>query len=86
MAKLFPDPQPEYFPSSYKPYTVESLIAFLQTVDPKLPVAYKLHSEQCLLEEGDIEVVSLCLPRPDGWVQNQRPDKPTQEYLLFPGN
>lgn len=92
MAKLFPDPvKPEedtghYFPTTHAAYTVASLVAYLQTLDPSLPVAYKLHSEQCLLEEEDIEVVELCEARPDGWVQNKRPDKPTQTYLLLPGN
>jgi hypothetical protein len=66
--------------------TVRELIAFLQTQPQELPVAYKCYSEQVLLEQEDISVVRLCHPRPDGWIQNQRPDMPTTEYLLFPGN
>lgn len=66
--------------------TVKELIEFLQTKPPHLSVAYHLHSEQLLLEAKDIEIKSFCLPRPDGWIQDARPDKPTQEYLVFPGN
>lgn len=66
--------------------TVADLIKYLQTQPQDWLVAYKLHSEQCLLDIHDIEPCIGCLPRSDGWVQNQRPDKPTLEYLLFPGN
>jgi hypothetical protein len=65
---------------------VSELIQFLQTFPQDLPVAYDLHSEQCLMEPGDIEIRDLCLPREDGWVANPRPDKPSQTYLVFPGN
>lgn len=66
--------------------TVKELIEFLKTQPQDLLVAYKICSEQCLLEEMDIEIKDLCEARPDGWVQNQRPDKPTVKYLVFPGN
>lgn len=66
--------------------TVKELIDLLATYPKDLPVAYRCHSEQVLLEAKDIEIVDLCHPRPDGWVQNYRPDMPTQQYLLFPGN
>lgn len=66
--------------------TVADLIAYLQTMPQTLPVAYRLHSEQCLLEAADISVVRACTPRPDGWTQDARPDMPTQRYLMFPGN
>jgi hypothetical protein len=66
--------------------TVKELIDFLQTQPQHLPVAYRLYSEQCLLRANAIKIASLCIPRPDGWVHDSRPDKPTQEYLLFPGN
>ena len=66
--------------------TVKELIAFLQTQPQDLQVAYRLFSEFCLLEPEHIGVDSLCPPRPDGWVACRRPDKPTQEYLVFPGN
>ena len=66
--------------------TVKELIDVLLTYKQDLPVAYSIYSEQCLLEAKDIAVVDLCHPRPDGWVQHKRPDMPTQQYLLFPGN
>jgi len=65
---------------------VAELIEFLKKQPQDLPVAYKCCSEQCLLEEKEIEIVKLCAPRPDGWIQNWRYDKPLQNYLLFPGN
>lgn len=69
-----------------EPVTVADLIAHLQTLDPSLPVVYRIFSEQCLLELDDLNVEALCHPRPDGWVQNKRPDMPSQDYLLLPGN
>lgn len=66
--------------------TVKELIDLLATYQKDLPVAYRLHSEQCLMKPDDICVVDLCHARPDGWVQDKRPDMPTQQYLLFPGN
>lgn len=68
---------------------VEELIVFLQTQPQDLQVAYEIHSEQCLLETADIKIREACKPRPDGWVHNKRPDKQTQDYLMylmFPGN
>lgn len=66
--------------------TVAELIAFLQTQQQDLQVTYARHSEQCLLEISDITIESNGVARPDGWVQNARPDMPTVEYLSFPGN
>lgn len=66
--------------------TVAELIELLKTYRQDLPVAYKLFSEQCMLEAKDINVESLCAAREDGWVPNARPDKPTVEYLVLPGN
>lgn len=66
--------------------TVAELIAFLNTLPQDILVAYSKYSEQCLLEKRMISVESLCAPRADGWIQASRPDKPTQLYLLFPGN
>ena len=65
--------------------TVAELIAFLQTQPQDIQVAYCLHSEQCLMQLEDIGVLDACAPRPDGWIQDKRPDMPTQRYLLFPG-
>lgn len=66
--------------------TVAELVAHLKTFQQDLPVAYNIFSEQCLMEPNQIVTQELCLPREDGWVANQRPDKPTQTYLVFPGN
>jgi hypothetical protein len=66
--------------------TVRELISLLQTYPPDLPVAYRIFSENCLLEAKDIEIEMLCEPRDDGWVADQRPDKPSIPYLVLPGN
>ena len=66
--------------------TVSELIKFLQQQPQDIQVAYQLFSEQRLVGADDMSVVDLCQPRDDGWVQNKRPDKPTQQYLLLPGN
>lgn len=65
---------------------VLDLIELLKTYPQDLPVVYQLHSENCLLEAGDISVEELCEEREDGWVANKRPDKPTMTYLVLPGN
>lgn len=69
-----------------KGMTVAELIVFLLTQPQDLLVAYQIYSEQALLEPGDISVVRACHPRADGWIHNKRPDRPTREYLMFPGN
>ena len=66
--------------------TVAELIELLKAYPQDLPVAYSKYSEQCLLDPKDIGIGSACLPRPDGWVQSRRPDMPTCDYLMFPGN
>lgn len=66
--------------------TVSELIDFLKTQPQHLPVAYRAYSEQSLLEAKDVKIEELCEPRPDGWVQDRRPDMPTCQYLVFPGN
>ncbi len=66
--------------------TVADLIAFLQTQPQDLQVAYRIHSEQCLLAAADISITEEGEPRADGWIQNKRPDMPKQNYLMFPGN
>lgn len=66
--------------------TVAELIRHLNKFDPNLPVAYQVYSEQALLDADEVKLAELCEPRPDGWVQNYRPDKPTRLYVLFPGN
>ena len=66
--------------------TVAEFIDYLQTQPQDLQVAYRRSSEQVLLEADEIEVVEKCKPRADGWIQDKRPDMPTQRYLLLPGN
>lgn len=65
---------------------VKDLIAYLQTQPEDMQVAFKLYSEQCLLELEHLKVEELCEPRSDGWIQDKRSDKPSQIYLVFPGN
>lgn len=64
--------------------TVAQLIEYLKTQPQDLLVAYEIHSEQCLLELDDIMILDLCVARPDGWIQNKRPDMPTVKYLVLP--
>lgn len=66
--------------------TVAELIDALTAYPQDMPVAYQRYSEYDLLDDGEIGVVEACLPRGDGWVQRKRPDKETQNYLMFPGN
>ncbi len=66
--------------------TVKELIKFLEKQPQDIQVGYQCYSEQCILEEENIAIESFCEPRNDGWVQNKRPDMPTQDYLMFPGN
>lgn len=66
--------------------TVADLIEFLRAQPQDLVVLYRRCSEQVLLEVDQIRTEDLCEPRPDGWVQNGRPDMPKRKYLLFPGN
>jgi len=68
------------------PMTVKSLIEFLQTQRQDMPVVFEMYSELCEIDFKSITVQKHCLPRQDGWVHRQRPDKPEQEYLVFPGN
>jgi hypothetical protein len=66
--------------------TVAELIKFLQTQPQDLQVAYAIYSEYCLMETADIQIQKHCEPRPDGWIQQSRPDMRTKSYLMFPGN
>jgi len=69
-----------------KAITVSDLIDFLKNQRQDLPVAYRCFSEFVLMEVSEIEISELCHPRADGWVHDNRPDKPTMEYIVFPGN
>lgn len=63
---------------------VKELIEYLQTQPQDIQVAIEKFSDQLLLESKDICLFNACAPRPDGWIQSERPDMPTQTYLLFP--
>jgi len=65
---------------------VSELIEFLKTQPQDLTVIYRCCSESCVLEAEEIYLGEACEPRPDGWVQNKRPDMPTRTYLILPGN
>lgn len=65
---------------------VSELIEYLQTQPQDLEVVYKCFSEQVLLDADELEVIEVCPPRQDGWIQDKRGDMPTQQYLCFPGN
>lgn len=66
--------------------TVAELIEFLKTQPQDVQVAYQIYSEYVLLKAEEIEIYEGCVPREDGWIHSKRPDKPTQKYLMFPGN
>lgn len=65
---------------------VSELIEFLKAQQQDLDVIYRCCSEACMLEACDIYIGEQCEPRPDGWVANKRPDKPSRTYLILPGN
>jgi len=66
--------------------TVAELIEFLKTQPKNLPIVFEMYSEYLVLESKAIKTETLCYPRNDGWVHEKRPDKESQEYLVFPGN
>jgi hypothetical protein len=65
---------------------VKELVELLNKIDPEMIVCYELFSERCVLTPEELKIVDACIARPDGWIQNARPDKETQKYLCFPGN
>lgn len=65
---------------------VAELITHLQTLPQDFEVVYCLFSERVQMKANEIEIVEACQPRPDGLVQDKRPDMPTQLYVCFPGN
>ena len=65
---------------------VSEFIEFLKTKPQDLLVVHGMYSEQCLLDASAIKVEEFSCPRPDGWVESRRKDKPTMQYLSLPGN
>jgi hypothetical protein len=66
--------------------TVKELVEYLQKQQQDMRVAYRLFSEQVLIEQLYIGTDVLCGALPDGWIQDSRKDKPLESYLVFPGN
>lgn len=66
--------------------TVAELIALLQTQPQDLPVAFRQFSEYSVMEAEHIDLMDLQAARADGYIGDARPDKPTQQWLVFPGN
>ena len=66
--------------------TVADLIQFLQTHPKDMPILFRQYSDYTILQEDQICIEEHGLPRSDGYVPSQRPDKPSQKYLVFPGN
>jgi hypothetical protein len=66
--------------------TVADLIEYLKKQPQDIKVAHEMFSEQFLIDENKISVKMLCKPRPDGWIQDLRPDMESEMYLVLPGN
>lgn len=67
--------------------TVAQLIEKLKEFDPSLLVAYRKYSDWALLDLNDLIIEAGQPPREgDGYISLPRPDKPQQQYLMFPGN
>ena len=66
--------------------TVKYLIDYLKDKPANMPVGIHMFSEMNSLCLEEIEEIETCLPRPDGWIPNSRPDKPRVKCLIFPGN
>lgn len=66
--------------------TVADLIDLLKTQPQDAIVAYNLYSDLSVMEPSQITLETHCVARNDRWVQRARPDKPSQLYLVFPGN
>jgi hypothetical protein len=65
---------------------VKELIELLKTYPEGLEIVYQQYSEHCLMDPRDITIETLSTVRPDGWVHDKRPDRPRQQYVVFPGN
>ena len=66
--------------------TVAELIEFLKTQPQEMPILFRQYSDYTELRQDQIEVEEHGVPRGDGYVASKRPDKPSQKYLVFPGN
>lgn len=66
--------------------TVRELIEFLKTQPQDALVAFCQYSDYTAMEAEHIDLMNLQSARVDGYVGEARPDKPTQQWLVFPGN
>lgn len=66
--------------------TVTELILFLKIQPQDIQVAFQQYSDYTVLKPEWINVEELQHARIDGYVGEARPDKPTQKWLVFPGN
>ena len=65
---------------------VSQLIEYLKEFPQELDVVFRCFSESRIINKEDITIKTLSVEREDGWVHDERPDKPTKNYLQFPGN
>jgi len=65
---------------------VKELKELLSKLPDDMKIAHTMYSEQELLNEDDFSIFEGCSPRDDGWIQNSRPDKEKEIYLLIRGN
>lgn len=65
---------------------VKDLIVHLQAQDQEMLVAYCFCSDQKLMHVEEISIIEAGEPRNDDYIHAKRFDKPSQKYLLFPGN
>lgn len=63
--------------------TVKELRKLLKRFPQHLQVITPLWSEHRILEPHEIGLIALCEPREDGWVHDNRDDKPTQDYVVI---
>lgn len=63
--------------------SVADLIELLKTCPQDMLVGISRHSEHCLLQQRNVQVLELCKPRSDGWIHDKRPDMDTQNYLII---
>jgi hypothetical protein len=66
--------------------TVVELIEFLKTHPQDMPILFRQYSDYTELRADQIGVEEHQVPRGDGYVGSKRPDRPSQKFLVFPGN
>lgn len=69
-----------------EPMTVAELVAYLQTLPQDMWVAQASMGTCVLVEKCDLHVGRLPEPDEIGDIPGWRPDMPTRQYLVLPGN